>query len=278
MTGSRDETLATLRWLVEAGADEAIEPQAIDRYARPASGAPRQTPAPQRQSRASAPPVWTPAATAPRTPDASIAAARKLAGEAQSLDELYAAIAAFEGCALKKSASNTVIWRGNPKAQVMLIGEAPGRDEDIQGKPFVGAAGRLLDEMLKWVGFDESNCYITNILFWRPPGNRSPDSREIATCLPFVERHIELLHPRYLMFLGGISAKSLLGQTRGITRLRGQWFAYQHAGLSAPIPAMAFLHTAYLLRQPAQKRLAWRDLLAFKEVVEQGRDPLKGEG
>ncbi len=156
----------------------------------------------------------------------------------------------------------------------MIIGEAPGAEEDRQGLPFVGAAGRLLDRMLAGIGLDRNSVYITNILVWRPPGNRTPTGTEIAACLPFVERHIELVDPEYLMLTGGISAKTLLGRSEGILKLRGRWFHYQHAGMARPIPALASLHPAYLLRQPAQKRLAWRDFLALKEALESGRDPL----
>ena len=169
-----------------------------------------------------------------------------------------------------------MIALGGANAPVMLIGEAPGRDEDLQGRPFVGAAGQLLDAMLRAIGLDsESGVYITNLLFWRPPGNRTPNEAELRVCLPFTQRHIELAAPRYLVLLGGTSAKALLAEARGITRLRGQWFGYRHAGLSAPLPAMPLFHPAYLLRQPAQKRLAWRDLLALREVLEERRDPLR---
>jgi len=169
---------------------------------------------------------------------------------------------------------NLVFADGNPQAKVMVIGEGPGAQEDRQGLPFVGVSGQLLDRMLGCIGLDRTTVYITNVLFWRPPGNRTPTASEIATCLPFVERHIELVDPDYLLFVGGISAKTLLGRSEGILKLRGRWAHYQHVGLARPIPAMASLHPAYLLRQPAQKRLAWRDLLALKAAIRSGKDPL----
>jgi DNA polymerase len=152
---------------------------------------------------------------------------------------------------------------GNPEARVMLIGEAPGADEDRLGKPFVGASGQLLDRMLAGIGLDRQSAYITNIIFWRPPGNRPPTAAEVAACLPFVERHIELVSPELLVLLGAPSAQTILARTDGISRLRGRWFAYQSAGLAHPVPAMPTYHPAYLLRQPGQKRSAWRDWLAI---------------
>ena len=147
----------------------------------------------------------------------------------------------------------------------MVIGEAPGADEDRAGKPFVGVSGQLLDRMLGWIGLDRNKAYITNVLFWRPPGNRQPTPAEISACLPFVERHIELVSPDVLLLVGGASAKTLLARSEGITKLRGRWFQYESAGMSRPIPALPTYHPAFLLRQPAQKREAWRDLLLLSE-------------
>ena len=160
----------------------------------------------------------------------------------------------------------------------MIVGEAPGADEDRQGKPFVGRAGQLLDKMIGAIGLDRDKVYITNLLFWRPPGNRTPTTAEVASCLPFVERQIELIAPEVLIFAGGASAKALMNTSTGILKLRGRWAAYQHAGLVRPIPAMPTLHPAYLLRQPAQKRLAWRDLLALSHVLRSGENPLTSPG
>lgn len=268
------DILALLRWQVEAGADEAVADQPTDWTAlKPRA-------APQRPVQAAAP---RPAAPAPRSagparpaaleaPDSAalgavpaVADARARAAAAVDLQALRAALADFEGCALKRTATNLVFADGNPEAQVMLVGEAPGEDEDRQGLPFVGASGKLLDRMLGWIGLDRQRAYITNILPWRPPGNRSPTPAEIAACMPFIARHIELVAPKLLILLGGTSAKTLLDRAEGITRLRGRWFDYQSPGLAAPVPAMPVYHPAYLLRSPLQKRDAWRDLLTIAE-------------
>ena len=201
-------------------------------------------------------------------------AAREAASSAKTLDELAASLAAFEGCNLRNTATKLVFADGNPEARIMFVGEAPGREEDLQGLPFVGRSGQLLDRMLAAIGLDRTSAYIANVIPWRPPGNRTPTASEIAACLPFVERHIELVNPDYLMLVGGMSAKTLLGRGEGILRLRGHWQAYQHAGLSRPIPALPSLHPAYLLRQPQQKRLAWRDLLSLKRALDSDLDPL----
>jgi DNA polymerase len=196
--------------------------------------------------------------------------ARLAASAAQTLDALKEALAAFEGCALKKTATNLVFGMGSRQARIMLIGEAPGENEDRQGLPFVGPAGQLLDRMLGAIGLDRhaddpaKAVYITNMLPWRPPGNRSPTDSEIAACMPFMVRHIELMAPHILIFAGGISAKAMLNRTEGITRLRGRWFDYGSAGLKKSVAAMPMLHPAYLLRNPDAKREAWKDLLALK--------------
>ncbi len=254
----RQALLAALAWQADMGADEALEEAARDRFAAPpAKTAPRPAP-----SRKAAPP--------PRLagPEQIQASARQMAQTAGNLAELRQALEAFDGCDLKATATNLVFSDGNPDSRIMLIGEAPGRDEDRQGLPFVGVSGQLLDRMLAAIGLDRTKVYITNILVWRPPGNRTPTPSEVAACLPFMERHIELVHPHHLLLLGGLSAKTLLARTEGITRLRGQWGEVQFAGLPAPVPALATLHPAYLLRQPAQKRLAWRDFLSFSHALE----------
>lgn len=190
--------------------------------------------------------------------------AREAAKAARDLAALREALAQFDGCALKKTATNLVFADGNPEAEVMLIGEAPGADEDRQGKPFVGVSGQLLDRMMAAIGLDRSTFYITNVCFWRPPGNRKPTEAELAAQLPFVTRHIELIKPKVLVLVGGSSAQGLLGLNDGITRLRGRWFDYASPDLAAPIPAIPIFHPAYLLRQPGLKREAWRDLLKLK--------------
>jgi uracil-DNA glycosylase family 4 len=169
---------------------------------------------------------------------------------------------------------NCVFSDGNPEADLMILGEAPGANEDRQGLPFVGEAGQLLDRMLASIGRDRTSAYISNVLFWRPPGNRTPTAEEVASCLPFVEKHIALAKPKALLLVGGSSAGALLNLGLGVMKMRGNWYPYTNAFLEAPLPALVTLHPAYLLRQPGQKRLAWRDLLELKSVLESGRDPL----
>lgn len=193
--------------------------------------------------------------------------AREAAKAAADLPALREALAAFDGCALKKTATNLVFADGNPQAEVMLIGEAPGADEDRQGKPFVGVSGQLLDRMMAAIGLDRTTFYITNVCFWRPPGNRKPTEAELAAQLPFVTRHIELVRPKVLVLVGGSSAQGLLGLNDGITRLRGRWFDYASPNLPAPIPTLPIFHPAYLLRQPGLKREAWRDLVKLQAKI-----------
>jgi uracil-DNA glycosylase family 4 len=262
-----------LAWYAEMGIDAPVGAEPVDRYAA-AAEAPGAAP----PAAASAPPAEQrdlPASAALRSPspqpaapppgrDEATRAARSLAAEAADLDALRAAVEAFDGCALKKTASKTVFADGKAGAALMFVGEAPGGEEDRTGVPFVGPAGRLLDRMLAAIGLKREDVYITNILPWRPPGNRNPTDAEIAACLPFIERHIALVGPRILIPVGGTSAKTLLGTNQGIMRLRGRWLNYQTPDMAAPLPTRAILHPAYLLRQPAQKREAWIDLLAIK--------------
>jgi len=211
-----------------------------------------------------APPA-APRPAAPPPPDAAAMAAREAAQSAGTLDELRAILDRFEGCALRNGATQLVFADGNPAARVMFVGEAPGRDEDIEGKPFVGRSGRLLNQMMHAIGLDRTSAYIANIIPWRPPGNRTPTPQESTICLPFVRRQIELADPDILVCLGGPSAQTLLGVKDGILKTRGRWFNF-NAG-SRDIRALATLHPAYLLRQPLQKRLAWRDFLALKKAL-----------
>ena len=192
--------------------------------------------------------------------------AREQARHAQSLEELEAILAGFDGCALKFSAKNLAFADGNPEGRVMLVGEAPGADEDRIGKPFMGRSGQLLDRMLATIGLDRTQVYVANIVPWRPPGNRTPTPQEIAICKPFIEKQIELADPDILVCLGGPAAQILLGVKDGILKTRGRWFAYQTG--RREIRALATLHPAYLLRQPLQKRLAWRDFRALKRALE----------
>ncbi|TPM32548.1 uracil-DNA glycosylase [Mesorhizobium sp. B2-3-5] len=195
--------------------------------------------------------------------EAQAALARQMAASASTLEELRQRMAAFDGCNLKATAKNLVFADGNPQAAVMLVGEAPGRDEDIEGLPFVGRSGQLLDRMLAAIGLDRASVYIANVIPWRPPGNRTPTPHETEICRPFIERQIELVNPKVLVNLGGPSAKTLLNTSEGILRLRGNWRVHITASGIA-IPAMPTLHPAYLLRTPAHKKLAWRDFLEVK--------------
>jgi DNA polymerase len=205
-----------------------------------------------------------PAVVAPS--DETTGAAREAAKSAQSLNELRAALERFEGCNLRLTATQLVFADGNPDSKVMFVGEAPGRDEDIQGLPFVGRSGQLLDRMLGAIGLDRGSVYIANVIPWRPPGNRDPAPHEVAICLPFIKRQIELVDPDFLILLGKASAHTLLETSEGILKLRGRWRDY-HTGKRV-IRSMATLHPAYLLRQPLQKRLAWRDFLALKTAMD----------
>jgi DNA polymerase len=263
---NRDDSLGILRWLVDAGADEAVLDAPVDRLSHIARGEAR----PRAVSGKASSPAPQTSATAVAAAAVSLStapgAARALAASCTNLAELRAAATAFEGCDLKRHCSNTVFADGNPDSRVMLIGEAPGAEEDRRGLPFVGRAGQLLDRMLAAIGLDRTKSYITNVMMWRPPQNRDPSPEEAATCLPFLTRHIELANPEILILLGAVSAKNVLGLTDGIMRLRGKWGVYHCAGRAVPV--MPTLHPAYLLRQPSAKRLAWRDLLAVREKLD----------
>lgn len=193
--------------------------------------------------------------------------ARSKAASAGSIEDLRKALDGFTGCNLRHSAKSLVFADGNPNADIMFVGEAPGRDEDLQGLPFVGRAGKLLDLMLAAIGHDRTTAYITNMIPWRPPGNRTPAPHEIELCRPFIERHIALAAPKIVVMLGNVATKSLLNTNKGILSLRGGWMTYKSGALE--IPAMPTLHPAYLLRNPAQKRLVWADLLALHNRLEQ---------
>jgi uracil-DNA glycosylase len=204
---------------------------------------------------------------APPAPDAAIMAAREAARSAQDLDALRTLLEHFEGCALRATARRLVFAGGNPRARIMFVGEAPGREEDLEGLPFVGPSGRFLDRMMAAIGLDRTSAYIANVIPWRPPGNRTPTPQETATCLPFIRRQIELADPDILVCLGAPSAQALLGLTDGIRRVRGHWHVY-HTG-TREIRAIATFHPAYLLRSQLEKRLAWRDFLAVKMALAQ---------
>src|SRR6266851_1558854 len=265
----RQDLAALLRWYVDQGLDEAIGEEAVDRFAAPqpapaAAAAPLvRAPTPIR-----APPP-APRAPVPLESPQLVEDARALAERCTSLAELEAAVRAFEGCALKRTAKNTVFADGTPGAPVMIVGEAPGADEDRLGKPFVGVSGQLMDRMMEAIGLTRAGgFYITNILFWRPPGNRTPTLAEQAMCLAFTRRHIELAKPKLLVLAGGVSAKAVLDTTDGIMRLRGKWASYR-LGDGTEIPTMPTFHPAYLLRTPASKRQSWQDLLAIDKKLKE---------
>jgi uracil-DNA glycosylase len=250
-----------LEFLVAAGIETPLEECPVDRFAAAPPPPRAEAPAPAVEHAASrhngAPP-----AAAPLAPDAAIMEARRLASSAPDLETLHALLDSFDGCALKSTASRLVFADGTPGAPVMIVGEAPGRDEDEIGRPFVGRAGQLLDRMLAGIGLTREHVYIANTVPWRPPGNRTPTPQEIAICLPFITRQIALSAPKILLTMGAPATQTLLGQKEGILRLRGRWFEYAMG--EHRIPALATLHPAYLLRQPSQKALAWRDLRALK--------------
>jgi len=281
------ELAAVLAWYQEMGVEEAIGETPIDWLQReelpPGNGfsllpagrsaasmrpeAPPADPATLPTRRAPPP---APSTSAPRqfpgtAPEAAVMAARAAARQAATLEDLSARLAGFDGCSLKATAKNLCFYRGAPKARVMLIGEAPGRDEDLEGKPFVGRAGQLLDKMLAAIQLSERDVHVTNIVYWRPPGNRTPTPQEAQVCRPFLERQVELVAPEFVVLLGGAAAKHVLDVADGIMRIRGKWRQIEIG--SVKMRAIATLHPAYLLRAPAAKRLAWRDLLAVKAAL-----------
>jgi len=257
-----------LRFYIDAGVDETVGHDTVNRFTRTDStetlpaGASKQAPYTLSPATTGKPIIPTAIAS-----PADVHSASAAAQSANTLEELQASLGSFDGCALKATAKSTVFADGNPEAQLMVIGEAPGSDEDRKGVPFVGVSGKLLDGMLQAIGLTRDNTYITNIIPWRPPGNRNPTPEEVGLCAPFLERHVALINPEVILMVGGLSAKTLLNRSEGITRLRGRWEKVSLPGLDSYIPAMATFHPAYLLRSPHQKRLAWRDLLAVKEKL-----------
>jgi uracil-DNA glycosylase len=269
---------ALLAFYQEAGVDALLGEAPIDRFAaeppKDAPAASGEVVRPQAERRVETPPRTVVAAdldrngrmaAAPPASDAAVMAAREAAKGAASLEELRAILERFEGCALRNTASRLVFADGNPQARVMFVGEAPGRDEDIEGLPFVGRSGKLLDRMLAAIGLDRTSVYIANIVPWRPPGNRTPTPQESAICLPFITRQIELADPDLLVTMGQPATQTLLETKDGITRTRGRSLAYRTG--TREIRAIPTFHPAYLLRQPLQKRLAWRDFLAIKKAL-----------
>lgn len=277
---------AALEWYDDQGVDAILGEEAIDRYKETADALAACMPSnmPQKQDSAAAQPpsfaqqaMQAPAPAALGASEAREQAVR-LAQEASTIEELKAAMAEFDGIALKKTATNMVFSDGNADAKVMLIGEAPGADEDRMGQPFAGEAGHLLDRIFACIDLGRKSeeaaqsVYISNILNWRPPGNRNPTPGEVEASLPFIERHIQLAQPQLLIFCGGIAAKSLLGRSEGLSRLRKKWHEYspqtpELAQDAKSIPAIATYHPAYLLRTPSQKRAVWMDMLMVQEKL-----------
>jgi len=264
----RNATLALLRWFVEMGADEAIGAEPVNRFA-PAPAVEVPIPAPRPRPQAAPATAAAPPKVLTESLGEAAQSARRLAAGAETVEALAALVAGFDGCGLKRTATNTVFADGNPAAPIMVIGEGPGADEDRIGRPFVGRAGQLLDRMLAAIQLDRQSVHITNVVYWRPPGNRTPSTAEIAACLPFVLRHIALVHPKILVLAGGTAAGALLPGGQGITRLRGRWFDLAIPGLSAPMPTLPMFHPSFLLRSPERKREAWRDLLALRARLDE---------
>ena len=283
------DAVAALQWYIDAGVDEVMLDAPVNWFALPKPNAKpkpaietQSSPAPasfevQPASAAiSIPPLPAPRAAPAAAPAyatqsnaEAIAQARKLAEQSTTVAELFEAVKRFDGCALKKHATNTVFADGNAQAPIMFLGEAPGPEEDVQGIPFCGASGKLLDKMLAAIGLSRAeNAYISNTVFWRPMGNRDPSPDELALCRPFVEKHIALVKPKLLVLVGGVAAKDLLGETTGITRLRGRDHQYTNQYLASPLPTYAIFHPSYLLRTPAQKSLAWKDLQQIKQKLD----------
>ena len=269
MTSDPAPTLKQLlSFYLESGVDCALAEQPVDRLADPVRSAAAADTAPA----SPAGPV-SPAEPAIRrdvvlAPEAAIASAREMARTAPSLHALRALLENFDGCALRSTATRLVFADGNPQARIMFVGEAPGRDEDLEGLPFVGRSGKLLDRMIAAIGLDRSTAYIANVIPWRPPGTRTPTPQETQICLPFIRRQIELVNPDVLVTLGNPSTQALLSTRDGIMKTRGKWFDYDTG--SRIIRAMATFHPAYLLRSPSYKRMSWQDLRAIARALRPG--------
>jgi uracil-DNA glycosylase family 4 len=267
MTPAQDKAARDLLdFYREAGVDALVGEHPVDRFAgAPFAAAPARAPQPASPLRdletkgRAAPPA------APPAPDEAAVSAREAVKSAKTLEELRTILDKFDGCALKATATQLVFADGNPKARVMFVGEAPGRDEDIEGLPFVGRSGKLLDRMLAAIGLDRTSVYIANIVPWRPPGNRTPTPQESQICLPFILRQIELVDPDILICLGKPSMQTLLSSNEPISKTRGRWFTFDTG--KREIRAMPTFHPAFLLRSPLQKRFAWRDFLAIKKAL-----------
>jgi uracil-DNA glycosylase family 4 len=256
-----------LEWYVEAGVDEAIGDEPINRFSGSDNAMP---PAQEISETPSTPPqpLKVGGSVLHHSPAAAITASRALAEKATTIADLEDAVRNFDGCAIKRTASKTVFADGNPNAKIMVIGEAPGAEEDKQGVPFCGQSGQLLDKILASIGLSrKENVYISNTVFWRPPGNRQPSAEEMAICLPFVEKHIALMKPDLLILAGGVAAKAVLKSDISVSRLRGKFYDYKNEYLDGSTKAVIVYHPSYLLRSPTQKRLAWHDMLMIKDFL-----------
>jgi DNA polymerase len=263
-----------LAFYLEAGVDCALADEPVNRLAEPdpaPAAAPRETAPPRMLREAPAAMPSIPRSETAVAPEAAIASAREAARTAPTLEALRTLLENFDGCALKHTATRLVFADGNPQARVMFVGEAPGRDEDIEGLPIVGRSGKLLDRMMAAIGLDRSKAYIANVIPWRPPGNRTPTPQETQICLPFIQRQIELVNPDVLVTLGNPSTQTLLSTREGIMRTRGKWFDYDTS--TRTIRAIATFHPAYLLRSPSYKRMTWLDLRAIAKALAQGNSP-----
>jgi len=258
-----------LAFYLEAGVDCALTEMPVNRLSDPdVAPGPSETalPNPVRTIPAAMPAaIPGPRVEPAPAPEAAILSAREAARTAPSLEVLRALLENFDGCALKSTATRLVFADGNPKARVMFVGEAPGREEDIEGLPFVGRSGKLLDRMIAAIGLDRTSAYIANVIPWRPPGNRTPTPQETQICLPFIQRQIELVNPDVLVTLGNPSTQTLLSTREGIMKTRGRWFEYDTG--TRVIRAIATFHPAYLLRSPSYKRMAWQDLRAIAKAL-----------
>src|SRR3954469_17986055 len=255
-----------LAFYLEAGVDCALLDEPVDRMSEDTLAAPID-PAPSTPVRTAAPAMPPTRGDAAPAPETAIQGAREAARTAPSLEALRAMLERFDGCALKSTATRLVFADGNPQARVMFVGEAPGREEDIEGLPFVGRSGQLLNRMMAAIGLDRTSAYIANVIPWRPPGNRTPTPQETQICLPFIQRQIDLVNPDVLVTLGNPSTQTLLSTREGIMKTRGKWFDYDTG--TRVIRALATFHPAYLLRSPSYKRLAWQDLRAIARALEQ---------
>ena len=265
MTPEPAPTVAQLlAFYLEAGVDCALTDMPVNRLADPDLAPAASETAPARPVRAAAP-LPAPRAEMAPAPEAAVLSAREAARTAPTLEALRALLENFDGCALKSTATRLVFSDGNPQARIMFVGEAPGREEDLEGLPFVGRSGKLLDRMIAAIGLDRSRAYIANVIPWRPPGNRTPTPQETQICLPFIQRQIELVNPDVLVTLGNPSTQTLLSTREGIMKTRGRWLEYDTG--SRVIRALATFHPAYLLRSPSYKRLAWQDLRAIAKAL-----------